>query len=147
MLNLMYEVRIEENSVHRKRTFDGDIVEDGFSVQRILDYRNGFCPMIAGRVVQDFKKTEIRIRMFPSFGAGLFMFLWFGFPAYEFMAAGGTSDFSGGYFMLFFGLLLMFGGFFYEVKQSENELMRIFSEKNKNYKILESSDSKTSADS
>ncbi|HMG81481.1 MAG TPA: hypothetical protein VK559_00465 [Ferruginibacter sp.] len=60
------------------RPYEGEIIEDTFSINRIINYRNSFLPMITGSISKPYGKTEIAIKMRPALFTLIFIAFWLG---------------------------------------------------------------------
>ena len=60
------------------KPYEGSIVNNTFKINRIINYRNSFLPVITGEISQDWGKTEIKIKMKPSVFTLIFMAVWLG---------------------------------------------------------------------
>jgi hypothetical protein len=116
------------------KLFEGTVSREGFKIKRIINYRNSFLPVIYGTFTPGLNGTIVNIKMKMYSGVYVFMCFWF--------CAVGTGLFAGiNQFhsskvqqpdiliplgMLLFGIVLVSGGFWFEVKQAIPILNRIF---------------------
>ena len=63
---------------NKTKPYTGTLSADGFTIQRIIRYRNSFLPVIKGRFSNPFGKTTIEIRMRPNTIVLIFMSFWMG---------------------------------------------------------------------
>ncbi len=58
------------------KPYRGKLEQNNFILQRNINYRNSFQPIISGSVVQGFSGTEIKIRMRMEYTVLVFLFVW-----------------------------------------------------------------------
>jgi hypothetical protein len=67
-------------SFNNKRTkpYEGEVIGTSFKINRIINYRNSFLPVIIGEISSRLDKTEISVRMRPVIAVLIFMSFWLG---------------------------------------------------------------------
>jgi hypothetical protein len=110
--------RTRQMSTPLGRPFIGSVSDVNFKIRRDIRYRNGFLPMISGRIAPLNFGTRVSVTMYPHPAVAVFMLLWLGFA--------GRDGFGGGYWIprLFFvfGVVLVTGGFFSEAVKAKRLL-------------------------
>jgi len=61
------------------RPFEGEVREDGFTISRVINYRNSFLPVIEGKVVAKGDGSELHVELRPARAVRLFLSIWLGF--------------------------------------------------------------------
>jgi hypothetical protein len=66
--------------LHREsnKPYEGEILENTFTIQRIIDYRNSFLPIIKGNISTSLGETYIKITMRPAIFVMIFISFWLG---------------------------------------------------------------------
>lgn len=112
------------------KIFQGVISHTGFTVTRIIHYRNSFLPVASGTFRSSPRGTTVTIRMRMHPWVTAFMCVWFGGVGFALVAL--MSGHQGKHFqgliplgMLMFGLALVNGGFWFEVKRTQPILERM----------------------
>ena len=110
-----------------QKPYEGEVIENTFTITRIISYRNSFIPIIKGNIESDYRGTKIIVKMRLHIIVMIFIFFWCGMISIGALAY--TSDFmSTGdfqpYTLLPFGMILLayglaLGGFKYESKKSK----------------------------
>lgn len=65
----------------RSKPYEGEISQNSFKINRIINYRNSFLPVIHGEMSNYFGQTRIKIRMRPAAFVFIFMAFWLGLVA------------------------------------------------------------------
>jgi len=60
------------------KPYEGRIIKNTFSINRIIAYRNSFIPTIKGIIKKDTNGTKVTVKMRLHEVAMVFMFIWFG---------------------------------------------------------------------
>jgi hypothetical protein len=111
--------------------FEGEIEDSSFSINRIIDYRNSFLPMLKGVIEGSSHGTIVKVRMLPNVFVLLFMTLWFGgigtFACLALFSGpkAALPGLIGPAVMLLFGSVLMNWAFWPEAKISRKKLIDI----------------------
>lgn len=120
---------------------EGRVHSMGFSVHRVIHYRNSFLPILYGKFTTTSSGTTIRIRMMPHPLVIMFMLPFLGFFAL-FIVFGFLSiirgEASGELIPIGFiggsGVLMLYGGFFAETKKTKNLISEVLLELHKELK-------------
>jgi len=114
------------------KKFEGEIDNYGFTIYRIINYRNSFLPIIKGNFVsQNGNSTLIEMRIQMNIFASIFMSIWFLISGVIFLNflydqfGSKNFDFKSLVFIVGFiitGYLIMILGFNYEAKKSKEIL-------------------------
>ena len=106
--------------------FEGTVTHSGFSIQRIIRYRNAFLPRIRGSVASEPSVSRISITLRLHGAVMVFLVLWLGVllasaVALVRSAAAASPRWESALFLpglLFLGWLLVFGSFSYESRKA-----------------------------
>lgn len=101
--------------------FSGEVTADGFSITRIMGYRNSFAPVTQGKVEDAGSFSRVVITMRPYIFVLVFCAL-FAAASISSLAAGPIP----GLLMLVFLYVLVMGGFWFEANKQEQVLRHIF---------------------
>ncbi len=115
----------------KHRPFEGTVGETGFSIQRIIHYRNSFLPQIVGSLEPQAGGTLVTLRFCLHPMVLAFMVVWFGFAGLLGLAVAvaAIGDVKAGWFVLFplafllFGYALMMACFLSEVSEARRLLV------------------------
>jgi hypothetical protein len=66
------------------KTYEGELFENKFKINRIILYRNSFIPIIYGTIISESNKTKIYVKMKLHIFVKIFMCLWSSFFALGF---------------------------------------------------------------
>lgn len=61
------------------KPYEGKVSTTSFTMNRIIDYRNSFLPVIRGKIISLAGQTRVEINMRPAAGPLIFMSIWLGF--------------------------------------------------------------------
>jgi hypothetical protein len=108
--------------------FEGEVTNNGFTVRRIIGYRNSFLPEITGAIAAAGRGSRIVITMKPHALVIVFAALW---CAGVIAAAIATLNYDPRFvwlplLMLVFLYLMVMGGFWFEANKQEPVLRHIF---------------------
>ena len=125
--------RIGFYNTNYTKPYYGSIYGGRFKINRALNYRNSFSPIIKGEIFTHYEGTRIKVSMKPAIHVLVFLTIWFGgvfIACFATIAVMFTKGFNL-YFlipfaMLLFGVALVLGGFKTESKRSRNDLKEIF---------------------
>lgn len=132
------KARVEPKKVFRFSSegaadFEGTVAEDGFTINRIIRYHNGFLPIVTGKFRQGKAGTIIAIEMRLHRFAAAYMSVWFGglgAGAVLMLCKGEGTQLVVGLLgvavMITLGLLLMNWPFWYEAKKQKAMLLEMF---------------------
>jgi hypothetical protein len=123
--------RIEERKWFRMRwpssendeKFDGSVTPNGFSVTRIMGYRNSFAPVIEGEVHDAGRFSRIVITMKPHIVVLLFLVMFAGIMMTGLIALGTALP---GIAMMVLLYVVVLGAFWFEANKLEQTLRKIF---------------------
>jgi len=116
------------------KQYEGEIRDNGFTVTRIIGYRNSFLPRIKGTIEADLGSTCIKIKMNLPVFVAIFIGFWclaVGFACIIVLTrsiqlgvfhAYGLIPFA----MLLFAYGLTMGAFMYETKRSKNDFKQLW---------------------
>jgi hypothetical protein len=68
---------------NNEKTYEGELFENVFKINRIILYRNSFIPIIYGTIISDCNKTIINIKMKLHIIVKIFMSIWLSFFVLE----------------------------------------------------------------
>jgi hypothetical protein len=105
--------------------FDGVVTESGFSVTRIMGYRNSFAPLVEGQVHESGRFSRIAVTMRPS----VIVLVLLGVFAVIFSTVFISMDREmvlAGVFMLALLYVMVLAGFWFEANKLEQTLRKIF---------------------
>jgi hypothetical protein len=132
MKNIEAEKTIRLWNKSGTKEFEGHLRGNEFKIQRIINYRNSFLPIIKGKVETIGDKARLIIDMRLQIFVIIFMSIWFGSVGLFFLVSlfNDADDFSidsilfpGG--MLLFGYLLTMGGYLFEANRAKDILLDI----------------------
>jgi hypothetical protein len=108
--------------------FEGEVTSNGFTVRRIIGYRNSFLPEVSGAITAAGRGSHIVITMKPHALVIAFAAIW---CAGAIAAAIAMLSYDPGFVwlplaMLAFLYLMVMGGFWFEANKQEPVLRRIF---------------------
>lgn len=131
MLAKMLESKIEPRTLSRTprqemAEYKGEVFEEGFEIRRILLYRNSFSPVITGNFVSNGPGTDIQIKMALHTFTAVFMCIWLAVTVYILIFNYSSIPFAVG--ALIFGILITFGGFWWEAIKQKPRLIEMFKE-------------------
>ena len=114
--------------------YEGVIGDNIFTINRIINYRNSFLPIIKGTIQEGHQKTKIFIQMRPHLVAIIFMLIWFGVSILICTSIFITMLFEANFTALAaipFGILILsyviiLGGYNYESNKSIKYLAKLF---------------------
>jgi hypothetical protein len=106
--------------------FNGKILEDSFKLQRNINYRNSFLPVLIGEINENDSCTRITIRTRMNFFVIVFLLIWFGGVSLGCLITP-FADFEIQfkfipYLMLFAGILITVLPYNYETKKAKEKL-------------------------
>ena len=119
------------------KPYQGQIQGMGFSIQRVINYRNSFLPRITGTVEKGIEGSTISVQMRLEAFVLVFIVIWSGGVGLACLAVV-SSAFQNGDFeaaslipfgMLLFMAVLVCGAFAYERNKSDKELRLLFESK------------------
>ncbi|MCB0083471.1 MAG: hypothetical protein KDE47_21165 [Caldilineaceae bacterium] len=126
---------------HDHKAYEGAFDHNGFTVSRIIHYRNSFLPQLTGKIERTATGSTITITMQPHTFVLVFMLAWFGFVIMFFLMVL-LATFNGGLEgntdrlgflmpigMLIFGYLLVTVGFGVEANKSKQFFQERFQQK------------------
>jgi len=115
--------------------FEGKVYDDGFKIQRIISGRNSFLPIIIGKIKNTSTGSIIHIKMRLHYLVTAFMSIWLSMAGLFFIL--GISMYLqdndsifialSALAMFFFGAILTWGVFWYEVNKQGPMIINIFS--------------------
>ena len=117
------------------KPFQGDLSIDGFTMTRIIHYRNSFLPVIRGTFAPGPQGTNIAIKMTLHPIVIAFMAMWLGVVGSIAMVLCLSAIFSNDVAwplplaplgMFVFGWALTSGGFWFEAHHTKKKLLRLF---------------------
>lgn len=115
------------------KPYYGTIYGSRFEINRALNYRNSFAPIIKGELFTHYEGTRIKVSMKPHGLVLVFMIIRFGavfigcfVTIIALLTQGFNLYFLIPFAMLVFGVALILGGFKTESKRSRNDLKEIF---------------------
>ena len=125
--------RIIFRNGNSNKKFEGEInfFQNKFNINRILNYRNSFYPIISGKVFSEDNIAKIEIFMRMTIFTNVFMLVWFlitGFFTYlalQEQLSNTNFDYEPvltSFCFFAFGYILMIVGFNYEVRQAKRNL-------------------------
>ena len=77
-LSLETDQRMFFRKNNSNKKFEGKVHNTSFNINRILNYRNSFYPIISGKIIsEENSKTTIKITMCMTIYANVFMCIWF----------------------------------------------------------------------
>jgi hypothetical protein len=124
---------IVSHALYGGKEFTGKVSENGFTLVRIIHYRNSFLPVLYGKFKMVDKLARIDIHMTLHPGVAIFALFWLGIVGYWLINSpvnwmgsrynNGTWIFIGLVFFLYWMIFFAFG---FEVKRSENAIRRLF---------------------
>ena len=109
------------------KLFHGECSGDGFTLWRIITYRNSFLPIIEGRITPAISGCRVAVTMRLHRFVAAFMIFWLGFVGVSLVffvtvALNGSMELIPGVLvplgMLVFGIALTSGAFWWEVKKT-----------------------------
>ena len=117
-----------------RKAYEGQLDQDGFKIQRVIQYRNSFLPQITGNFQRGRTGNEVHVKLRLNLFVLIFISLWMGGVTVACLSTVFISNTAGGlgYFalipfgMLLFGYLLTTLAFSYEAKKSKKDLLKIF---------------------
>ena len=106
--------------------FNGKILEDSFKIQRNINYRNSFLPVLIGEIKKTDSSTKITIKTRMNLFVIIFLCIWFGGVSFGCLITP-FADFEIQfkfipYLMLFAGLLITILPYKYETKKAKEKL-------------------------
>lgn len=114
--------RLEWPRERNEGRFQGAVTADGFSVTRIMGYRNSFAPVVRGVVKSGAHGSVIQITMRPHVFVSAFILLWCAVMIAVFWSVAWYAGLATLVFMYAFAM----GGFWYEAAKQEQTLRTIF---------------------
>lgn len=122
------------------KPYEGKILENSFSIKRVIQYRNSFLPVISGQIIPHQNHVEIKIKMKPIKIVIIFMSLWLGLVGlfcivilamgivqFQQIIRNGFSPFALIPFILFLlGYSMLMFAFKFEARRSKYFLTRLF---------------------
>ncbi|NME72833.1 hypothetical protein [Flammeovirga aprica] len=118
------------------KPYEGSIEKNTFQMNRIINYRNSFLPIINGVVEKGKYGTEIKVKMKLHIFVMLFISIWLGIAAiaslalFPMLLMGNFDSISSLPFWMFvFGYVVVLGGFKYESRKSKKYLAELFEAK------------------
>ena len=133
----IFSFRVVNNSTS---PYEGWVGNDAFKIQRVINYRNDFNPVISGLIYANNNKTDIEIKMrLPTF-AIVFGIVWLGIIGLvclgilavfflhfnQILKSGFSPFFLGPFGMFLFGSALFTFPFRFEAKKSKKFLVELF---------------------
>ncbi len=126
------EIANQLRSSTQYTTLGKSISEKGFTIKRIINYRNSFLPIVTGTITEEENETTVNVKMKMNILVIIFMTFWF---AMVFLAGFATIviSYSSGFEvfylipfgMLIFGVVLVVGGFKAESSKTKKDLQKI----------------------
>lgn len=114
------------------RLYTGIVRDDSFKIERVIQYRNSFRPVITGNVYTDYKGTAIDVKMKMVTPVLVLTTIWFigiliGCIATTIMMMndGVTIPMLIPHLLLVLGIVMVTGGFKMETSKSKNDLSNI----------------------
>lgn len=134
-LSLETDVRKFYRKDNPIKKFEGIVHKDGFNINRILNYRNSFYPIIIGEIIrEENNKSTIKIIMRMTIFSNLFMTIWFLITGIFFMLVM-NEQFTNdklkiepivlSLFFFLFGYILMIVCFNYEANKSKKMIIEL----------------------
>lgn len=145
-INLKYYTAFQKTQNNTsEKPYEGNIIENKFSINRVIEHRNSFLPLITGEITSKLTGSEIHIKMQLNKFTKIFISLWLGFVFFFCIAMlivfiVNFSEISNQQFrpgslipfgMLVFGLLLTILSFKAESSKSKIFLQELFEGKEK----------------
>jgi hypothetical protein len=153
--NITYKTRLKEDELIRRlsefiepektfrfdifgggstKPYEGQISGQTFNINRIINYRNSFLPIINGVIEKDFDGLTIKVKMRLHNFVIVFLYIWYAGVGLGFLAflkqALSNSEFNPAsmipFGMLIFAYALTMGAFKYESNKSKKDLQTIF---------------------
>lgn len=79
-INLKYYTAFQKTKNNTsEKPYEGNIIENKFSINRVIEYRNSFLPLITGEITSKLTGSEIHIKMQLHKFTRIFISLWLGF--------------------------------------------------------------------
>jgi hypothetical protein len=72
------DLRVSVFNENQTKPYEGQIIGDTFIINRIINNRNSFLPIITGRILNYYGQTIIKIKMRLPISVIIFLFFWFG---------------------------------------------------------------------
>ncbi|MBD8388314.1 hypothetical protein [Dysgonomonas sp. BGC7] len=132
------EIANQLRSSTQYTTLGKSISEKGFTIKRIINYRNSFLPIVTGTITEEEKEKEkenettVNVKMKMNILVIIFMTFWFAMvflACFATIAISYSSGFEVFYLipfgMLIFGVLLVVGGFKAESSKTKKDLQKI----------------------
>lgn len=106
--------------------FNGKILEDSFKIQRNINYRNSFLPVLIGEIKKTDSSTRITIKTRMNLFVIIFLCIWFGGVSFGCLITP-FADFEIlfkfiPYLMLVAGILITVLPYKYEIKKAKEKL-------------------------
>lgn len=119
------------NSSHE---FSGHVKEQEFEITRNISYQNSFLPVVEGKVKQTSTGAQVTVSMRLHLAVMFFMAIWFSGVSIGCIAVLARLDkFSMlkllPFGMLFLGIALVLGGFWFEASKQKRRLIELLSKK------------------
>lgn len=123
------------------KPYIGKVSNSTFEIKRAINYRNSFLPLIKGEIENDINGSKINVKMNLVEIVKVFMIIWLGGVLIGCVATSYNIIFNNGlnseggifmfipFFMLIFGVVLVFFGFKAESKKSIQDLEEILKAK------------------
>ncbi len=106
--------------------FEGEVAVDGFSIRRVMGYRNSFAPTVRGEIQSVGAMSRVIVTMRPFIAVLVFCAVW-SVAVLGFLLTPGIGAWFG-MLMLAALYLMVMGGFWFEASKQERVLRQIFQE-------------------